>query len=54
MSLGQENQLQVSRKLDMRLILSSAVLQLTSAELNQMIENELNDNPALESKEPET
>ncbi len=53
MSLGQENQLQVSRKLDMRLILSSAVLQLTSAELNQMIENELSDNPALESKEPE-
>ncbi|MFI5386913.1 MAG: RNA polymerase factor sigma-54 [Fimbriimonadales bacterium] len=48
MSLSQRLEASVGLRVDPRVVLSSQILQLTQAELEQTIEAELNENPALE------
>ncbi len=48
MSLSQRLETSVGLRVDPRVVLSSQILQLTQAELEQAIEAELNENPALE------
>ena len=46
--LYQRQRLETGLRVDPKLVLSSQILQLTQPELEQVIESELNDNPALE------
>src|SRR4051812_3478189 len=48
MSFTQRLETGVGLRVDPRVVLSSQILQLTQAELEQAIEAELNENPALE------